>query len=249
MNHIKKVFLLYGLSVLVLFSALWLFLSVESIPGHNELKAYLIKQLTEVNPVPDKPREGPSQSDAVVYVLGGSQKDLKERFTSAVALCKQGPCSRILLFNEPGITEYDPELSRNLTNGEWSIKKMTGLGVKRESLELVSFKKGIFGTFTEAKGLSDIAAQRGYKRIILVTSQCHTKRTWITFSKTFAKKNIALSIQAAHDSVKLRDLLYEYSKFVIYKYILLPNYREQEQTMRRDITRITAMAYGRLERG
>ncbi len=228
MNHIKKVLLLCGISSLGLLSALGLFLSVQSVPGHSELKAYLIKQLTEVNTVPDKPQEGPSQSGTVIYVLGGSEKSLKKRLEAAAELYHQGLSNRILLFSEPGITEYDPSLGRNLTNDEWSLKQLAGHRVKRKDVEPVSFKKYVFGTFTEAKGLSEISAVRGYKHVILVTSQCHTKRTWVTFSKMFQNRNIALSIYAANDPYRLRSLLYEYLKLVLYKNIVLPYYTEQK---------------------
>ena len=221
----KRIAVAGALTVLVFLSALWLFLAVDSCPGHRALRASLTALLTEISPGTEDSLEEPLSSETVVYVLGGSHKDLEQRFKTAAALCRQGPCGRIVLFSAPGAAEYEPALGRNLTNDEWQIKKLTGLGVPREVLDPVSFKKGIFGTFTEATGLSALAAQRGYKRILLVTSQFHTRRTWITFSKTFAKRNIAISIQAAHDSVTLGELLSEYLKYLIYKDILLPTYR------------------------
>jgi len=222
----KRIAVAGALGVLVFLSALWLFLAVDSIPGHRALRASLTALLTQVSPGTEDSLEEPLSSETVVYVLGGSHKDLKQRFNTAAALWRQGPCGSIVLFSAPGVAEYEPESGRSLTNDEWQIKKLTGLGVPREVLDPVSFKKGIFGTFTEAKGLSVLAAQRGYKRILLVTSQFHTRRTWITFSKTFAKRNIAISIRAAHDSVTLGELLSEYLKYLIYKDILLPTYRE-----------------------
>ncbi len=207
--------------------AYWSFFSAESIPLHNELKAYLIKQLTRVNTLPDNVHEGPTNSDTVIYVLGGSQKSLKMRLKTAADLYQQGFSNRILLLSEPGITEYDLSLGRNLTNDEWSLKQLAGHSVKRKDIELVSFKKEFFGTLREAKGLSEISALRGYKHVILVTSQYHTKRTWITFARMFKNRNITLSIYAADDPVRLRSLLYEYLKFVLYKNIFLPFYTEQ----------------------
>ena len=140
----------------------------------------------------------------------------------------------------PGITEFDPSLGRNLTNDEWAIKQLTGFGVSKEDVEQVSLKKGPLGTFTEAKDISEIASKRGYKRLILVTSQYHTKRTWITFSKMSENRNITLSIYPANDPVGLHSLLYEYLKLVLYKNIVLPYYAEQKPTAASDVMHIAA---------
>lgn len=228
-DHIKKILVRCGLIVLVLCTSAGLFLA-DIIPGRSELKASLAAILTEAPAVKEKAQKEIISSDMVIYVLGGSHKNMEERFKAVAMLCNKGSCSRILLFSEPGITKYDPSLGRNPTNDEWAIKELTGLGVKREILEPVAFKNGLFGTLTEAAGLADIAAQRNYKHVILVTSQYHTKRTWITFSRIFEKQNIALSIYAANDSDRLRSLLYEYVKLVLYKDIILPNFTKRNST-------------------
>lgn len=227
-KQFKKKFLGFGTSFLVCFLAAGLFLSVGGIPGHKEFKTYLTKQLTRVEPLRHTSHKVSSRSNSVIYVLGGSQESLKARFETAAQLAHQGFSKRILLLSEPGITEFDPSLSRNLTNDDWAIKQLTGLGIKKEDTELVSLKKGFFGTLSEARDISEIASKRGYKRLILVTSQYHTKRTWITFSKMFENRNITLSIYAANDPVRLRSLLYEYLKLVLYKNIVLPYYAEQK---------------------
>src|SRR3990172_4383864 len=86
-GRIRKILVASGLSVLVLSNAIWLFLSFDVIPGHKALTAYLAKHLTEVYPGAENTRKGGISSDTVVYVLGGSQKDLIERFKSVAALC------------------------------------------------------------------------------------------------------------------------------------------------------------------
>jgi hypothetical protein len=218
-----------GIGVLILFTVEWLFIT-DIIPGRRELKSSLTAILTEVAAGQRIAQKETISSDAVLYVLGGSQKSLEEKFKAVAGLCSKGSCNRILLFCEPGLMQYDSSLGRNPTTDEWAIKQLTEMGVKREILEPLSFKKGTFGTLTEAKGLADVAAQRNYKHIILVTSQYHTKRTWITFSRMFENHNIALSIYAANDTDKLRSLLYEYLKLLLYKDIVLPYYTEQKPT-------------------
>lgn len=238
-DHINKIFFRFCLSVLVLCTSAGLFWTVA--PGHKELKIYIASQLTQVTFDSEHDEKEPISSDAVIYVLGGTQKSLEEKFKIVAKLCNKNPCRKILLFSAPGITVYDPSLGRNLTNDEWAIKHLIGLGAKRERLEQLSFKKGLFGTLTEAEGLADIATQRNYKRIILVTSQYHTKRTWITFSRIFENRNIALSIYAANDPVRLRSLLYEYLKLVLYKNIVLPYYTEQKPSVTWGVVNIAVL--------
>jgi hypothetical protein len=36
---------------------------------------------------------------------------------------------KILIMTEPGITEYSPDLDRNLTNDEWVVMKLISIGV------------------------------------------------------------------------------------------------------------------------
>lgn len=209
-------------------------------PGQKEFKVHLTKQLTRVEPLRQTSHKGSSRSNSVIYVLGGSQKSLKARFETAARLAHQGLSKRILILSEPGITEYDPLLGRNLTNDEWAVKQLTGLGIKKGDIELVTPKKGFFGTLSEARDISEIASKRDYKRLILVTSQYHTKRTSITFSKVFENRNISIAIYAANDPVLLRGLLYEYLKLVLYKNIVLPYYAEQKPKPTTGVMHISA---------
>jgi hypothetical protein len=47
--------------------------------------------------------------------------------------------SKILILNDPGLTAYDPQIGRNLTN-ELSTEKLTDLGLPKEYIEPVSMK-------------------------------------------------------------------------------------------------------------
>lgn len=222
--RLKKVILFLGVSAFVFFFITWLFLINESVPGHKELKFLLMKRLIRVEPLTENSYNSTSKSTNILYVLGGSHKSLKKKFKTAADLYSRGLCEKMLLLSEPGITEYDPLLGRNLTNDEWAINKLVDLGVKKEDIEPILLKKGVFGTFTEAKGISDIALKRGYNHLILVTSSYHTMRTWVTFSKLLDGSGVTLYIYASDESVGLRHILLEYVKLKCYESILLPAY-------------------------
>lgn len=217
----KKVLLLFCAGAFTVFLSLCLFLTVETIPGHKELKTALIERLVRIEHVPDISYKSISNSNNVIYVLGGSQDRLKNKFKTAADLYRRGLSEKILFLGKPGITQYDALLDRNLTNNEWAMKRLVALGVKKEDVEPVSLKKGFFGTFTEAKGISDIVFKRGYKRLILVTSPYHTMRVWVSFSKFSRDSDINLYVYMSNEPVALPDLLLEYFKLLIYNNLLL----------------------------
>jgi uncharacterized SAM-binding protein YcdF (DUF218 family) len=217
--HIKKVFFVLCASVFAIFCLL--FINVETFPGHNELYSLLFKQLTRVKPLPKSPYISPSQTDNIIYVLGGSQAELEKKTETAAELYHHGLCKKILSLSRPGITEYDHKLGRNLTNDEWLINKLVDHGVKKEDIELVTLKHSLFGTLAEAKGISDICSKRAYKHLILVTSPYHTMRTWLAFLKYVEGRGIDLSIYASNYHATLYELLSEYFKLVLYRYYLL----------------------------
>jgi hypothetical protein len=216
---IKKIPLILSTSVFAIFCLL--FISVETFPGHNELYDLLIKQLTIDQTLLERPSISLSQTDNILYILGGSQDDLERKAETAAELYHRGLCNKILSLSRPGITEYDHKLGRNLTSNEWFINKLADRGVKLEDIELVILKHSFFGTLTEAKGIVDLSAKRGCKHLILVTSPHHTMRTWLAFSKYAKGRGIGLSIYASNYHATLNELIFEYIKLVLYRYDLL----------------------------
>ncbi len=235
----KKKFIFTGIITFALLIVLAIFLTVESVPGHEEFKDYLIDRLTRSQPLPIIAGKYKGKAINIVYILGGSQNSLINKYQTTAELYHRGLCKKILLLSNPGVTEFDSSLGRNLTNDEWAIKKLVALDVQKADIEPVAVKRGFFGTITEAKGISEIAIKRGYNRIILVTSRYHTARTWITFSKIFEHRNITAYIYAADEHVSLCSLLYEYFKLVLYQSLILPLYTDKQQDYSGGIFRIS----------
>ena len=198
--------------------------AVEHLPFNRELRISLAERLTKVDTSPNTPRGSSQESETVIYVMGGSEESLKQRFKTAAELYHLGLSRRILLLSREGITQYDPLLNRNLTNDEWAVGRLVDFGVRKEDIEPIVLKKGYFGTFTEARVISDIVLKRGYKNLILVTSSGHTMRTWLSFSKVLKNKPTTLHIYGSSDPISLLDLLREYFKLFLYRNFVLPMY-------------------------
>jgi uncharacterized SAM-binding protein YcdF (DUF218 family) len=160
----------------------------------------------------------------LIYVLGGNQDSLVNRFRKAASLYHKGFSKKILILSRPGITEFSPELGRNLTNNEWAIRELERLNVRKEDIEPVSVQKKGFGTLSEAKDLSDIVRKKGCNRLILVTSDYHTRRVLNTFLKYMSDNSFELYIYGSEEEKNFRSLLSEYMKLFIYDHVAIPGY-------------------------
>lgn len=198
--------LLFGLIVLV---AVFLLMFEE--PVRSRLLVYLC----EVHPTP------PAASADAIYVLGGGQSSLEKRFPIAASLYKDQVARRVLILSRPGITEYSADLGRNLTNDEWAYGKLSELGISRSDIETVPVEKSFFGTLSEAAAISNLVKRRGYKTLILVTSDYHTQRVWKSFSKLMGNTDVTLYIYTAADPATILNLTRELAKLLVYRIFLL----------------------------
>ena len=164
-------------------------------------------------------------SMTLIYVLGGNQKSLVPRFEKASGLYHQGVAGKIHILSRPGITEFSPEFGRNLTNDEWAVREMKILKVKSGDIVPVIVDPLYFGTLSEAKRLSDMVLKNRYKRLILVSSWHHTRRTYNTFNSFLSKTPVEIYVYGAGDSPGLKELFSEYIKLFIYENAVLPIYR------------------------
>ncbi len=216
------------LAVLIACFGVILLLSIKSFPGHGKLKRALLDRLVIVNAMKNGSSLGNTKPGTILYVLGGTQISLVYKFKLAADLYHRGVCEKIIFMSEPGITEYDPQLNRNLTNDEWAIRWLVDLKVPQKNIEVVAMKRGFFGTLSEARGMRALASKRNYTHIILVTSSFHTRRTLTTFSRVFQDRGLTLSIYGVAEPIGLRGELYEYMKLFLYERIVLPFYDDRQ---------------------
>lgn len=156
-----------------------------------------------------------------IYVLGGSEGSLRERFKIAARLYHEKVAVRVMALSRPGITAYDPVRGRNLTNDEWSRDQLIRLGVKSSDIEVIYAGEGLFGTLAEAKEVARLTLGRGYRQLILVTSEHHTRRAWLAFATNLAGQGIEVYAYMARDPGDLAMLAKEFVKLIVYRSFLL----------------------------
>ena len=215
-NHhifLKPIFLILFSALAFTLSFIWLNSNSAS-HFRTDLRHLLSDELICINP------PAPETKVDVLYVLGGSQKSLKFKFKTAADLFHKGICKKILILSRTGKTEYSVSLGRNLTNDEWSLLKLKEFGVPAEDVEAIKIKEGFFGTFAEAKGISSLIKNRGYKSLLLVSSPYHTQRVKISFNKHL-KGQAAFYVQGSEEKVFLKNLIVEFFKLKVYQYFLI----------------------------
>jgi len=221
----RNILLILIPSVVFLVISLCTFITFVSFPGREALKIFLKARLNEKvvlsNYPPNHVTDNQAVSKKVIYILGGDQNSLESRSKMAADLYQHHAANTIMTLSVPGITEYDPSLGRNLTNDEWEIRELTGLGVSTGNIEILSINHGFFGTLNEARYVSQVVQNKGYKTLILVTSPYHTKRAYESFSKYLVNKGIDIYVYASDDDANLIGLLLEYFKLILYNNVLL----------------------------
>lgn len=197
---------------LVFFVVLALFI-ICGFAYRRHASEFFLQRLTWVRHLP----ESGSAGTDVVYVLGGNDQSLKMKFRTASKLVREGRAARILVLSQPSLMAFSPALELNLTFDEWVIATLGGFGVRSSAIELVAFEEGYFGTWSEAKGISRLVSERGYRRLILVTSPFHSRRVWESFSRTVERADTHLFLYLSNETVPLRFLLLEYAKLLLYR--------------------------------
>ena len=161
-------------------------------------------------------------TSAAAYILGGTQDSLSYKWKTVGRLYAEGTVRKILVLHRPGITEYSPDLGRNLTNDEWATGKLMEEGVAVETVEFVSVPPATFDTFAEARVISALARSRRMKRLVLVSSMHHTKRVWLSISHFNTDNAFEPYIYGSEERAGIFELLMENLKLRLYRYIVLP---------------------------
>jgi uncharacterized SAM-binding protein YcdF (DUF218 family) len=131
--------------------------------------------------------EGPVASDAIV-ILGDDNYD-GDRATRAAELLKAGWAPRIVASGRG--------LRPSASIAELEEHDLTDRGVPASAI--VRFAHRAENTRDEAAAISQLISSRGWKRIILVTSNYHTRRARYICERSFAA-GTELRVVAARDS-------------------------------------------------
>lgn len=220
--HKSKPLLLISFSVIFIFILLSIWLDSASWSAFRaDLKQRILNELTCIYAPP-----AGVKVDAI-YVLGGNQRSLEQKYKTAAELFHQGISNKVWILSRPGITEFNRSVGRNLTNDEWSIQKLEEFGVPEENVEAIKIKEGFFGTFSEAQGISSQLKSRKYKSIVLISSSYHTYRVKISFENFLQEQTAAVYTQASGEKILLRHATAEFIKLKVYQYFLIKNYQKK----------------------
>ncbi|MBP2675192.1 MAG: hypothetical protein H6Q84_2032 [Deltaproteobacteria bacterium] len=162
-------------------------------------------------------------NSTLIYVPGGNQESLVPRFRKASDLYHRGVARKIHILSRPGITEYCPQLGRNLSNDEWSAREMEAFRVNGGDVVPVPVPPSYFGTLGEARRISAIVRQNGYKRLVVVSSSYHTRRLHHSFTRFLAGTPVEIYIYGADAGAGAgaMDLVAENFKLLLYDHAVL----------------------------
>jgi hypothetical protein len=180
----------------------------------------LIAELTIGEQDPLRESTGGTEKPPMLYVLGAAQGRLGHHLELASLLYLRGLARTIYILDRPGITEYSPALNRNLTNNEWAVAKLEKLGVFKKDIRFASVHAGLGGTYREAEAVVQLALRDGHRKLILVTSPYHTRRTHLAFSHFAGKRGLGIYVYGSNDNTGLRGLMLEYAKYLSYRVLL-----------------------------
>ena len=156
--------------------------------------------------------EAPVKADAIV-VLAGDSADAK-RVRRAVELYQQGWAPRILL-SEPFQRPF-------LTEGVFMFEDAKGFGAPESALHLVASEAD--STQEEKDVILDYAVEHNLHRLLVVTSDYHTRRAFAIYSAAAKKRGLELRmISAPHllmdrrrwwkNRAALKAMSFEFLKF------------------------------------
>lgn len=193
---------------------------------HGSVNVFLSHKLmgtTKDQPTNSYGNEGHKEYDAI-YVMGGDGQSLIVRLRAAARLRNSEGAKTILTMKRPGITEFDKQLNRNLTNDEWTVRQLKNIGMAQPDFELLNIEQGFLGTLSEIEYLIKLSQTRGYHEVAIVSSNYHTARVSEVVKALSTKKETKFEIYGASESEPTAGLILEALKYIIYRYFVLSTF-------------------------
>lgn len=171
---------LWALSVLVLFCALFWFFRKPLLTGYAGLFSV---------------QNANKGADAIVCLSGGQVTRVPE----TLRLWNQGYASSIYLTDEKKLNkEFSKLESGNLRFAQQVVRKME---LNATWHTIPSLTGGSTSTFDEAEDVLAYAKRKGWKRIIIVTDEFHTRRARYAFEKIFDGSGIEVEAAGAVNEI------------------------------------------------
>lgn len=133
-----------------------------------------------------------ASADAIV-VMSGSSTYL-ERANWAAKLFREGRAHFVILTNDSLIAGWDRKEERNPYFYELAKRELVNRGVPESKILVVS--DIALGTYEESLGVRDYATAHQLKRLLIVTSAYHTRRTLWSLRHACEGSGIAIGIDS-----------------------------------------------------
>jgi uncharacterized SAM-binding protein YcdF (DUF218 family) len=151
------------------------------------------------------------QSDAIVLLAG----EYQERAPAAAMLYRDGYAPSVVLTNDGIFSSWSNKYGRNLYQVEWATEELIKLGVPRDKIIQLPFYGS--STLFDALAVKRHLFKSGQKKIILVTSDYHTRRTLWTFKQVLKEYPTQITVYPARSfGANPKSLAVECVKFAFY---------------------------------
>ncbi|MEM7348581.1 MAG: YdcF family protein [Chloroflexota bacterium] len=137
--------------------------------------------------------DDPLQPSDLIFVLNGG---LSTRPAHATELYHQGVATKIAISD----VEIYPQVALQLSPHETdvAVELMQKLDVPAEDIIVLTFPGGVTSTRDEAELLRDyVTKTEGIRRVTVVTSAFHTRRSHWIFQRALAETDVTLQMKAA----------------------------------------------------
>ncbi len=144
-------------------------------------------------------RDAEPGADAIICLSG----DRETRNPECLRLWKEGYAERLFVTAEKPKNKEFNKLELSHLEFAQKVTKQMRLEVVWELLP--SLTVGATSTFDEAADALAMAQKEGWKRIILVTDEFHTRRSLLAFKKVFEGSDIEVQVAGAPNEVFSAD--------------------------------------------
>jgi uncharacterized SAM-binding protein YcdF (DUF218 family) len=132
-----------------------------------------------------------TNSDAIILLAGSH----KERAPAAAMLYRDLYAPLVIVTNDGLFSGWSTKYNRNLYQVEWAIEELIKLGVPREKIVKLPFYGS--STMYDALAVKKYLIKTGKKKIILVTSEYHSRRAFWTFRHTLKEYTSEITMYPA----------------------------------------------------
>ena len=133
------------------------------------------------------------RADAIVVMAGAPV--YFDRVAQAGRLFLEGRAPRILLTNDGVRGSWSRTLQRNPFYYERAILRLNQAGVPPTAIEVVPGR--VTGTFEEANRISAVVENHGFKSLIVVTSDFHTRRAFWSVRRALREAGVEVGVEPA----------------------------------------------------